>query len=233
MKLILIRHGETKWLREGRYQGTSDIALNRTGFLQARAVGKALKNEKPSLIYSSELIRANQTAHAIAKVCGKKIIVDKRLNEICFGNWEGHKHVKILKKFPKDAQNWYAANWQSCPPGGESLKSLNRRVSSFLKDLEAYYSKKETHILVSHGGVIRMFFIRLLRISPTIFWTIRIDPCSISVIHLTWSRKELVLLNSQTHLIPPPVFPAAGGLSKKDGLSGQKAGGGINGYRRN
>ena len=200
MKLILVRHGETEWLREGRYQGTSDIPLNRRGLCQAKAVGKALKNEKAKMIYSSQLMRANQTADAIAKICGGEITKDKRLNEISFGHWEGHRHAKILKKFPKDAENWYAANWQSCPPGGESLKSLDRRVSSFLGDLETCYSKKETRILVSHGGVIRMFFIRILKIAPQIFWTIRIDPCSISVIHLTLSQKELVLLNSQTHL---------------------------------
>ncbi len=200
MKLILVRHGETEWVRQGRYQGSSDIPLNRRGILQARAVAKVLKEEKPTVIYSSQLLRTHQTAHEIAKTCRKEITVDKRLNELCFGDWEGHQHVRIHQKFPKASIAWYEAKWNSCPPGGESLKSLDRRISSFLTDLSQHYSTDSTHILVSHGGPIRMFLVRILKIAPTVFWTIRIDPASISTIHLTVNRKELVLLNSQAHL---------------------------------
>jgi len=200
MKLILVRHGETEWVRQGRYQGSSDIPLNRRGILQARAVAKVLKEEKPTVIYSSQLLRTHQTAHEIAKTCRKEITVDKRLNELCFGDWEGHQHVRIHQKFPKASIAWYEAKWNSCPPGGESLKSLDRRISSFLTDLSRHYSKDSTHVLVSHGGPIRMFLVRILNIAPTVFWTIRIDPASISTIHLTVNHKELVLLNSQAHL---------------------------------
>ena len=200
MKLILVRHGETQWVKQGRYQGSSDIPLNQRGILQARAAAKVLKEEKPAIIYSSKLLRAHQTAQEIAKTCRKQITVDERLNELCFGDWEGHEHARIHEKFPKASIAWYEAKWNSCPPGGESLKSLDRRVSSFLTDLSEHYSKDSTHILVSHGGPIRMFLIRLLKIAPTVFWTIRIDPASISMIHLTVNRKELVLLNSQAHL---------------------------------
>lgn len=231
MKLILVRHGETEWVKQGRYQGSSDIPLNQYGILQARAVARVLKTEKPKIIYSSALCRSYQTAHEIAQTCRKSITVDKRLNELCFGEWEGYKHAKIYQKFPKAAEAWYTASWNSCPPGGESLKSLNGRIHSFLKDLSKHYSNKSTHVLVSHGGPIRMFLIRILKIAPTVFWTLRIDPASISMIHLTIHWRELLLLNSQAHLVPPPAFPADGRLSNKDGLSSQKAGGRINSYR--
>lgn len=200
MKLILVRHGETEWVRQGRYQGSTDVPLNPNGILQAQALAAALKNEKPNIIYSSALVRANQTAHEIAKTCRKQITVDQRLNELCFGDWEGEHHLRIHQKFPEASQAWYAANWKSCPPGGESLKSLDRRIGSFLTDLSEHYSKKSTHVLVSHGGPIRMFLIRILKIAPTVFWTIRIDPASISMVHLTIGQRELLLLNSQAHL---------------------------------
>jgi len=215
MKLILIRHGETEWVRQGRYQGSTDVPLNKIGILQAHALGKALKSEKPRIIYCSELLRAYQTAHEIAKTCRKDITVDKRLNELCFGDWEGHHHARIHQKFPKASEAWYAANWKSCPPGGESLKSLDLRINSFLTDLSEHYSKNSTHVLVSHGGPIRMFLVRILKIAPTVFWTIRIDPASISMVHLTLDRRELLLLNSQAHLIPPPAFGLKGRLSFK------------------
>ncbi len=200
MKLILIRHGETEWVRQGRYQGSTDVPLNKIGILQAHALGKALKGEKPKIIYCSELLRAYQTANEIAKTCRRDITVDKRLNELCFGDWEGRHHARIHQKFPKASKAWYAANWKSRPPGGESLKSLDLRISSFLTDLSEHYSKNSTHVLVSHGGPIRMFLVRILKIAPTVFWTIRIDPASISMVHLTLDRRELLLLNSQAHL---------------------------------
>ncbi len=200
MKLILVRHGETEWVRQHRYQGSTDIPLNRQGILQARATGKALKASKPKLIYSSAMQRANQTAQEIARICRKKITVDPRLNELSFGKWEGHRHAKISDQFPAASKAWYLANWNSCPPDGESLKSLSQRIGSFLKDLSKHYSKKSTCVIVTHGGPIRMFLILILKVAPTVFWTFRVDPASINVIHLTITRKELILLNSQCHL---------------------------------
>ena len=200
MKLVLIRHGETEWVRQRRYQGSSDVALNRHGILQARATGKALKELKPKVIYSSGMKRAYQTAQEIARICRKKITVDKRLNELCFGKWEGHKHSKISDLFPGASKAWYSANWESCPPGGESLKSLRQRIHSFLSDLSKHHSKNSTYVVVSHGGPIRMFLIEILNVAPNVFWTFRVDPASISTISLTLKRKELILLNGQCHL---------------------------------
>ena len=200
MKLILVRHGETEWVREHRYQGATDIPLNKHGFLQARAVARALKAEKPKRIYSSELARARQTANEIAKTCRKEIMIDKRLNELSFGKWEGKRHVKINQQFPMAAKAWYRASWRSCPPEGESLRSLDRRIGSFLSDLKDQYSKNNTYVLVCHGGPIRMFLVQILKIPSTVFWTFRVDPASISIVCLGVYQKELMLLNSQAHL---------------------------------
>ena len=81
MKLILVRHGETEWVRQGKYQGSTDIPLNRRGVLQARAVARALKKERPIVVYSSQLARAYETASLIAQSCGKKVVIDRRLCE--------------------------------------------------------------------------------------------------------------------------------------------------------
>lgn len=210
MKLILVRHGETKWVRQHRYQGSTDIPLNQKGILQARATGRVLKDEKPKLIYSSALIRARQTANEIAKICRKEVVIDERLNELCFGKWEGKYHANIHQRFPAAAKAWYTANWHSCPPEGESLRSLSGRVGSFLKDLSDHYPKNDTYVLISHGGPIRMFLIQILKVAPNVFWTFRVDPASISILYLTINRRELILLNSQAHLIPPSVYRMKG-----------------------
>ena len=201
MKLILVRHGETEWVRQGKYQGSTDIPLNRRGVLQARAVARALKKERPIVVYSSQLARAYETASLIAQSCGKKVVIDRRLCEVSFGRWEGESHLGIGAKFPKASQKWYSARWTSRPPGGESLRELEKRTSAFLTDLRKRSSGRNgTCVIVSHGGPIRMFLISLFGISPQMFWNIRIDPASISVLHVGRRTHELRLLNHQDHL---------------------------------
>ena len=201
MKLILVRHGETAWVKERRYQGSTDVPLNARGKLQARSVARLIKKEQPIAVYSSELARAHETAGLIANACKKRVKVDGRLNEIFFGHWEGKPHRAIWDQFPKEAQRWYEARWTSKPPGGESLGSLKNRVSSFLKEtLKCFGDQDATCVIVSHGGPIRMFMVELFEMNPKIFWSLRIDTASVSVITVKPKWSELVLLNSQAHL---------------------------------
>lgn len=206
MKLILVRHGETDWVRQGRYQGSTDVPLNRAGFCQARALARLLKKERPMAVYSSGLTRARETAKLIGKVCRRQVLIDKRLNEVSFGNWEGFLHREICTRFPRAARKWYAGRWSSEPPGGESLMSLGRRISQFLKSIRLnFLNRNGTLIIVTHGGPIRMFLVRLLNLQPELFWRLRIDPASVSVVQLAPRSEELLLLNSSGHLIPPSI----------------------------
>ena len=107
MRLILVRHGETDWVREGRYQGSTDVPLNECGIRQAEALATVIKKERPVAIYSSGLTRALETAKLIAKVCRRRVTLDDRLNEVSFGRWEGAKHHEIRVTFPKASHNWY------------------------------------------------------------------------------------------------------------------------------
>jgi phosphoserine phosphatase len=201
MKLILVRHGETEWVRMGKYQGSTDVPLNRRGTFQARAVARALKKERPIVVYSSQLVRAHETAKFIAQSCKAKVIVDERLKEVSFGRWEGESHHAIRTQFPAASRMWYSAKWTSQAPGGETLKSLKNRVSGFLNDLRKKCSgQKGACVIVSHGGPIRMFLITLFKIAPEVFWSIRIDPASISILNLLEKNHELALLNHQEHL---------------------------------
>ncbi|MBI1978238.1 MAG: alpha-ribazole phosphatase [Candidatus Omnitrophica bacterium] len=201
MKLFLVRHGETKWVKEGRYQGSTDVPLNSGGAKQARALARLLKKEAPLAVYSSRLGRARETARYIAKACGKKVVSDPRLNEVSFGEWEGEFHREIATRFPERARRWYSGKWTSRPPGGESLRSLGKRVGSFLNDFSKRFgTKKGSCVVVTHGGPIRMFLIQVLGIDPEIFWSVRVDPASITVIQIRPKGNEIALVNSQAHL---------------------------------
>lgn len=201
MRLILIRHGETDWVNEGKYQGATDVSLNDRGFRQARKVALAIKKEKPFAIYGSKLTRVQQTAKSIAALCGKKLTIDARLNEISFGVWEGFPFSEIKSRYPEAVYNWYHTTWTSRPTGGESLKSLKKRISSFMNEIKRKYKGRDgTCVLVTHGGPIRMILLELLEIPVSLFWTIRVDPASISVVNINEKYEELALLNSQAHL---------------------------------
>ena len=201
IKLILIRHGETEWVRQHRYQGSTDVPLNSRGLRQARALARLLKKERALAVYSSKLTRAWETAKLIANTCGRGVRADSRLNEVSFGIWEGEIHAEIRTKSPKASRDWYRARWSSQPPGGESLRSLKKRISDFLKELIEKFGKRNgSCIIVTHGGPSRMFLIHLLKIDPKVFWSVRVDPASITIIELNRDQEELVLLNSQEHL---------------------------------
>lgn len=201
MKLILVRHGETEWVRNRVYQGVTDIPLNERGRRQARLVAQAVKKERPFVIFSSERSRVLETARLISKTCPRKVLIDPRLNEISFGRWEGYSFEDIYARYPRDVQRWYRASWSSRPLGGESLWSLRRRVSSFFEELKnRFVRRKGCCVVVTHGGPIRMFLIWAFRLSPQLFWSLRVDPASIHVFNIKKDRQEVVLLNSQFHL---------------------------------
>lgn len=203
MKLILVRHGETEWIRQKRYQGRADIGLNQTGLTQARAVGKFLKSEKPVAIFSSALKRARQTAKFVVQQNRSKLHlqIDKSLNEISFGKWEGMAHAAARVKFPKSVRRFYKSMANSQPDGGESLQSLKNRVGRFLKAFfRAYGDGGETAIVVAHGGTIRMMMVHILGIPLRVFWNFRIDPASVTILNVNSKRNEAVLLNSCSHL---------------------------------
>ena len=201
MKFIFVRHGETDWVRQGRYQGSTDVPLNERGIRQGRALASAFRAEPPAAIYSSELTRARETAKLIADSCKKRISIDQRLNEVSFGRGEGEFHDEVAIRYPEAARRWYRASWSSRPPEGESLRSLQLRISQFMEGLlEKHRNPKGSCIIVTHGGPIRMFLVHILDVPPKIFWTIRIDPASITTVEIGPKRRELVLLNCQMHL---------------------------------
>jgi len=201
MKLILVRHGETGWVRQGRYQGSSDVPLNDRGLRQGRALASLFRVDPPFAVYSSELTRARQTAKLIGQSCGRRVRVDRRLNEVSFGRWEGKFHDQIAAQDPEAARRWYQARWSSRPPGGESLNSLKERVVAFLNELlEKFSNRSGSCVVVTHGGPIRMFLVRILQSPPNLFWSIQIDPASITTVEIGLKWKRLMLLNSQFHL---------------------------------
>jgi len=200
VRVILVRHGETIWNAEQRYQGASDLQLSERGELQARRLAARLASESIGLIYSSDSTRALQTADQIAAHHGRQVRPDPRLREMDFGDWEGLTYSEIRERYPQALARWQDDPLATSPPGGESLAQLVTRVGDVLDDFPKL-DQAETVLVVSHGGPLRVLLCLALGLAPADHWRFRLDPGSVSELHLYPERAILALLNDQHHLL--------------------------------
>lgn len=146
----LIRHGQTDWNIQGRYQGQSDIPLNETGFAQARQLAQSLDGAVFDAIFSSDLSRARQTAEQISIIKGIPIQVDHRLREICQGEWEGQTIEAIKKRFAKQIDENQRDPLHAHAPGGETTLNVAQRLADFANTISERYPHQRL-LVVSHG----------------------------------------------------------------------------------
>jgi broad specificity phosphatase PhoE len=150
--ILLARHGETDWNREGRFQGHADPALNRTGRSQAVDLTVALMAEELAAIYSSPLRRALETAEVIAASHGLAAVAVDALREVDVGSWSGLTRTEVEERFPVQFARWldYGEGWED----GESYEQMGRRAVTALLELAATH-EGERVLAVTHGGPIR------------------------------------------------------------------------------
>ncbi|MBI4926558.1 MAG: histidine phosphatase family protein [Anaerolineae bacterium] len=150
MRLCLIRHGQTDWNVEGRYQGQSDVPLNETGRAQAACLAAQLQAERFSAVYTSDLQRAAETARILASPQGLPVHTDMRLREINQGEWEGQL-VGVIQTRYEALWKMRSANPGSVrPPGGETVEEVSRRVCAALDELAERHPGGRV-LVVSHG----------------------------------------------------------------------------------
>jgi broad specificity phosphatase PhoE len=150
-ELWLVRHGQTDWNIEGRFQGQSDIPLNEAGLEQAQILSEKLMNEDSFVaIFSSDLKRAYRTAEIIAEPIGLKIQIDPRLREVNQGEWEGKIYKEIVETYNTVWDNRQTNPEDTRPPGGESVKEVAMRVIAAADDITCRYPTGRV-MIVSHG----------------------------------------------------------------------------------
>ena len=155
----LVRHGESTWNALGLVQGQVDgPRLTRRGTAQARRVARRLAGRPVRAIYSSDLLRAVQTARPLAAALGLRPVQDPRLRERCFGTAESTPSASLGPELSGLAEG-RVADADAAPPGGESVRQLCRRVAGFLDELAAdddlWREPAGEVVLVAHGGVVR------------------------------------------------------------------------------
>lgn len=151
-RVIAIRHGETAWNVDTRIQGQLDVPLNDVGRWQAHRLARAVADEGIVAVYASDLLRAYDTARAVAQVAGCEVVTDTGLRERHFGEFEGHTWREIETRWPVESERWRRRDIDFAPVGGETLRQLYARSVEAATRLVAAHPG-QTIALVAHGGV--------------------------------------------------------------------------------
>lgn len=188
MKIILIRHGETRWNAIQKYQGHTDIPLNEKGRQQATRLADYLKvTEKIEAVYCSDLVRARETAAIVAGPFQIKPISDSRLREFDFGKWEGLTFNQVYDDYREDFEQWFNNPHHFRVPGGESFADLAGRSLAAIKDIGSKHYG--TTVIVTHGGVIKVVLCQLQFITNP--WQETVPLGSLTEINLVGGDMQL------------------------------------------
>lgn len=167
MDIYLIRHGETVENSKGTFYGSLEPHLNEVGIKQCKILKQELENIEFSKMYVSSKTRARETAQLI-KDGG--FVVDEVLSERSFGEFEGKSYSEIKEAYKEEVDIWNN-DWSGFrPPSGESFDDFYKRVEQFIKSLEQNVKEDEKVLIVTHGGVIRVFLTYVFGGDYNMFW---------------------------------------------------------------
>lgn len=202
LTIYLVRHGETAWNADGRFQGQQDVSLSERGCQQAQTVAATMTSLPLQAIYTSDLRRSAETAEAIAAPHRLAVIPDRRLREAFFGEWEGLTLPQIAARWPEIVAAWRADSLRTRPPGGETLEQVQARVAEALAAIVQAHPHG-TIAIVGHGGSVRAIIATVLGADLSIFRRLRLDNCSISSVRVDdEGRYSLTGMNDICHLGP-------------------------------
>jgi len=163
--IYLFRHGETFYNLGGmgkgkKFTGWKNSSLSPKGIRSAKKIAKKLKKFKFEVAYQTRLSRSKDTLKEVLKFhpeC-KKIITDDRMIERSYGKLQGYAHKTIIDKYGKDKYEKWHRSYNIAPPKGESIKMVEKRVNSFIKDLLKFMKKDKVNVAISaHNNSMRPF----------------------------------------------------------------------------
>jgi probable phosphoglycerate mutase len=198
-RIVAIRHGETVWNAEARLQGQLDSPLSARGRAQAARLADALRDEGLSVVISSDLGRAVDTARGFAGALGLPLATDGGLRERSFGMLEGYGYREIEERWPERAAHWRARTPDFAPPGGESLLELRARCLAAVERLAQRHAGQSI-ALVTHGGVLDCLYRAAVGIELNAPRTWKLGHAAINRLLHTGEGLTLVGWNDGHHL---------------------------------
>ena len=203
-RIFLVRHGETNWNKEGRFQGQINIPLNNNGKDQAGKASKYLEEINFNKAFSSSMDRPYETAQIILQ--NKSDLEIKKIEnlvEISHGLWEGKLENEIKQQWPVLLKNWHEKPEEVLMPEGESIKEVSERSVKAWEEICLAQKNKDLTLLVAHDAVNKTLICNLLGIDFSNIWMIKQGNGGITVIDLFKDpQKDNVIsaLNITTHL---------------------------------
>jgi len=202
-RMLLVRHGETDWNREKRFQGWVDVPLNEMGRQQAQQAAEFLRSVTIDRAVSSPMLRPKETAEIVLShhpALTLELFPD--LREISHGLWEGKLESEIESQFSGQLQQWQEAPATVQMPEGENLQQVWERAIGCWRDIVAS-SGQQTVLVVAHDAINKAILCHVLGLSPENFWNFRQGNGAVSVIDYPKGADGLPVLQSMnitTHL---------------------------------
>ncbi|KAF3885310.1 MULTISPECIES: histidine phosphatase family protein [Nostocales] len=206
VRLLLVRHGETEWNRQTRFQGQIDVPLNDNGRQQAQKASQFLKDVAIDFAVSSPMLRPKETAEIIlASHPHLELQLYDGLREISHGLWEGKLEEEIEQEFPGELHRWRTIPAEVQMPEGENLQQVwDRAVIAWQAIVETALAKGlKTGLVVAHDATNKTLLCHILGLSSEQFWNFRQGNGAVSVIDYpsgTNSLPVLQAMNITAHL---------------------------------
>jgi phosphoserine phosphatase len=205
VRLLLVRHGETEWNRQGKFQGQIDVPLNDNGRLQAQKAGDFLKDVEIDFAFSSNMKRPKETAEIILKQHQSvSLELDADLREISHGLWEGKFEQEIDQEFPGELERWRTQPAQVQMPEGENLQEVSdRAITAWQSIVQVPNHQGKTGLVVAHDATNKTLLCHILGLSTENFWNFRQGNGAVSVIDYPSGFNGLPVLqamNITSHL---------------------------------
>jgi len=207
IRVVLWRHGQTDWNVENRFQGHSDIPLNKVGQYQASEAAKVLAALRPDRIISSDLIRAQSTAAALAALTDIKVEINPNLRETDGGLWEGKLASENRATHGELFANWYEGGDEPAGVTGERRSDVAKRAVAVIEKETTNFSG--TIVFVTHGGTVRSVLGSILKL-PIAQWGVigGLSNACWSILELTkhHTGSKWYLAEHNAGSLPEPVF---------------------------
>jgi broad specificity phosphatase PhoE len=195
--VYVVRHGETEWNREGRYQGRRESALTPLGERQAAALAEALHADGITRVLSSPLSRCRRTAAPVAQALGIEIEIDDRLVEIAHGTWEGRLRQDVELDDPERMRQWRAAPDAVVFDRGESLAQVDRRWRGFAEEIDG---NDGDVVVVTHDVLVRVAVLAATNRPLADLWKPTVANGGYAVFQVDAGRWRLIEECRQRHL---------------------------------
>lgn len=207
LRLLLVRHGETEWNRQGRFQGQIDVPLNDNGRQQARQVAEFLKDVPIDFAVSSSMSRPRETAElALAHHPQVSLSLEDGFREISHGTWEGQFEADIEKDYPGELERWRQVPAEVQMPSGENLQQVwERAIATWNQVVAAALANPDqpkTGLVVAHDATNKVILCYIAGAGPEQFWSFKQGNGAVSVIDYPEDGGAPILqaMNITTHL---------------------------------